>query len=86
MIDHFVWFDPFEGRTFRSNAQNIEVVVRRKPQNPKGWPPITQAQIEACIDAVCGCGGKWDCDCVSVFNRARFNAWYAYTSRIEGGQ
>lgn len=52
----------------------------RKPQNPKHWPPIDPAEIEARIDALCGCDGRCDCDCISVFGPARVNAWEDYNS------
>lgn len=48
----------------------------RSPQMPHRWPPsMTSEEVEAAIDAVCGCAGQWDCDCVSVFNKARGSAW-----------
>ena len=44
---------------------------RRKPQDPTRWPPsMSQEDIESAIDRVCGCAGKYDCDCVSCFKCA----------------
>lgn len=55
---------------------------KRKPRDLKRWPPgTTQAQADARIDAVCGCAGKYDCDCVSVFNRARGAAWSEHNTK-----
>lgn len=58
-----------------------QVTTSRKRQDPKRWPPgMTADQIEASISALCGCGGKRDCDCVSVINRAKSNAWYEHNA------
>lgn len=56
--------------------------VRRKPQNPQGWPPtLTPEQIEERINRLCGCAGQNDCDCVSVFNRACGEAWSEHNEK-----
>jgi hypothetical protein len=53
-----------------------EKVARRKPRDPAHWPPgMSSAEIEALINATCGCKGSYDCDCVSVFNKAKIKAW-----------
>lgn len=55
---------------------------RRKPQDVKRWPPgTTVEQADAAIDLVCGCGGKYDCDCVSCFSKARRDAWGRHNER-----
>ena len=38
-------------------------------------PTVTSEILEARIDEICGCGGKHDCDCVSVFNQAKRELW-----------
>lgn len=52
----------------------------RKPQDRSFWPPIPPGEIEAKINTLCGCGGRLDCECVSVFNKARGDAWYEYNT------
>jgi len=56
---------------------------RRKPQDKKKWPPNMSAdEIEEAINKVCGCAGRHNCDCASVFNGACGDAWFHYnTSR-----
>lgn len=54
----------------------------RKTQDIGDWPPnLNQDEIEALIDQKCGCRGRFDCDCVSVFNKARVEAWTTYNSQ-----
>lgn len=53
---------------------------RRQPLDPgpQGWrlpPNVASADLEARIDLICGCNGKYDCDCVSVFNQASRELW-----------
>lgn len=37
--------------------------------------------IQKAIDAKCGCDGKWDCDCVSIFNGVCGEQWSRYNTR-----
>jgi len=63
--------------------REAEVVAKRKrkPQDASRWPSgMTQEAIELEIDALCGCAGRHDCDCVSVFHRARSEAWYRHNT------
>lgn len=54
---------------------------RRKPQDLKDWPKsLKQAEVERKIDDKCGCSGKFDCDCISVFNMVRGSAWYEHNA------
>ena len=54
----------------------------RKPQDPSRWPPgMSSHDIEEAINRVCGCSGCEDCDCVSVFNKAKIDAWTTHNSR-----
>jgi hypothetical protein len=54
---------------------------KRKPQSLDKWPhSMSQENVEQLIDVLCGCAGRNDCDCVSVFNRARAAAWYKHNS------
>jgi Lar family restriction alleviation protein len=53
---------------------------KRKPRQPEPTPrgrpaPFTSAELEARMDAICGCSGQHDCDCVSVYNRATAELW-----------
>ena len=81
-MEHFEWFDPMQGRRTEKNGRGLEVIVPRKPRNPKNWPTgMPQEEIERRINAVCGCGGSWDCDCVSVFNKAISDAWYDHNTK-----
>jgi len=57
-------------------------VRRRHPQDPSLWPPsMTQDQIEQAIDDKCGCTGKHACDCASVFNMVRVQAWWNHNTK-----
>ena len=56
----------------------------RKPRDPQGWPP--GIDIEARIDALCSCRGRYDCACVSVFNQAQQQAWFEYNSKADPPQ
>ena len=60
-------------------------VIKRKPQVAGRWPPsMTPAEIEQAINAVCGCKADWDCDCVSVFNKACGDAWGRHNTTGKG--
>lgn len=37
--------------------------------------PYTMEEFQARVDKICGCSGRHDCDCVSVFNQARVELW-----------
>lgn len=55
---------------------------RRKPQDMKHWPPsMTQEQVEQEIDKLCGCKGRWNCDCVSVFNQVCTESWGRHNTK-----
>lgn len=60
-------------------VEDVPPQPRRKPQDKASWPP--GCDPEAVIDALCGCRGQWDCECVSVFNRARTAAWDAHNRK-----
>ena len=57
----------------------------RKPQAMVpcfGTPvPYTLDEIEQRIDAICGCGGKYECDCVSVFGQASMELWTEHNAK-----
>lgn len=49
---------------------------RPAPRYNDGRPaPFTSQQLEDRIDKLCGCAGKNDCDCVSVFTTAEVELW-----------
>jgi DNA-binding CsgD family transcriptional regulator len=50
-----------------------------------GREPFTSADLEARIDAICGCNGRWDCDCVSVFSQALGQLWFEHNSKLSEG-
>lgn len=56
---------------------------RRAPQDTLRWPPIGGEKIEQAIDDLCGCAGRQDCDCVSVFNQANRKAWGDFNTKDE---
>lgn len=63
-------------------AEEVAAPKRRKPQDLTRWPPGTTAdQAEARMNAVCGCSGQYACDCVSVRNKARGDAWFDHNTR-----
>lgn len=54
---------------------------KRRPLDLNFWkcPPGTSSEtLEAKIDAICGCAGCFDCDCISVFNKAKCELWMEY--------
>jgi len=63
---------------------NKELQARKRPlQDPSRWPEtMSPIEIEAYVDATCGCNGQHACDCVSVFNKARGKAWEEYNTGI----
>ena len=40
--------------------------------------PYTMEELARRVDEICGCAGKYDCQCISVFNRARSELWYEH--------
>jgi hypothetical protein len=56
----------------------------RKRQAPKmqGNEPFTAQELSDRMDAICGCNGEWDCDCVSVVNKAFRSLWTDYNERL----
>jgi hypothetical protein len=73
---------PAEREAVLSDIRVSESGRRRKPRDPKFWPPsMDSAEIEGVIDSVCGCGGRLDCDCPSVFNKAMDVAWTRHNTR-----
>lgn len=60
-----------------------EVERRRKPNlHGRRWPPnMSVEDIDKAIDDLCGCAGKYDCDCVSVTSQACGEAWEKYSTR-----
>lgn len=57
----------------------------RAPLAMTGREPFTSAELEARIDQLCGCNGRWNCNCVSVFGLALQQLWYEHnTKRSEG--
>lgn len=55
---------------------------RRSPQKQDRWPPsMTPSQIEDEIDRRCGCLGRYECNCVSIFNGACIDAWFKHNSQ-----
>ena len=60
-----------------------DVARRRKPNlHGRRWPPnMSVEDIDKAIDDLCGCAGKWDCDCVSVTSQACGKAWETYNTR-----
>lgn len=63
----------------REPLKFLAIKRARNPQRPHRWPPSMSAEeIELAIDRLCGCEGRFDCDCVSVFGKARGDAWQAH--------
>lgn len=64
----------------------VERVGERKRKFPSRWnwpPSATEDDVQAKIDSICGCAGKNDCDCVSVFNRACSEMWFDYNTKVK---
>lgn len=85
--------DPVDGRPLLDRAQQaVDIIEGRnrlrhrmpRPMGKEKWPPdMDQEAIEQAIDKLCGCGGKWDCDCVSVFNQVGVNEWTRFNTRAK---
>lgn len=62
-------------------ADPLVAVVKRKFPSRWNWPAsATEHDVNAKIDSICGCAGKYDCNCVSVFNRACSEMWFDHNS------
>lgn len=60
---------------------------KREPQDGERWPPsMTSEMIEQAIDNHCGCRGRNDCDCISVFNQACSQAWWDHNATKSGDE
>lgn len=57
----------------------------RALQEMTGREPFTSAELEARIDALCGCNGRWNCNCVSVFGLALQQLWFEHNSKRSEG-
>lgn len=60
-----------------------EVVVRRM-KAPAAEGPFTGEQIAERVMRICGCRGRYDCNCVSVINQARIELWTEHNTRAAG--
>ena len=74
-------------RALEPDAFKMGGMRRRLPQKCRSgnsWPPdMTEEDVEKAIDRLCGCAGGYNCDCVSVFNRARKEEWFRYNTSKE---
>jgi len=61
----------------------VERVAKRKFPSRWAWPPsASENDVHAKIDSICGCAGQYDCDCISVFNRACSEMWFDHNTAI----
>lgn len=83
------WFAPAPQDKVREAGR------QRKQQPPpvywNGNPaPFSAEQLEKRIDDICGCAGRHDCDCISVFNKSTSALWSEHNSALrqiaEGGE
>jgi hypothetical protein len=56
--------------------------VRMKTPADDG--PISGAALALRMQAICGCAGQYDCDCVTVRNRAGQELWTEYNQAMRG--
>lgn len=68
---------------FAESAADETSCRKRKPCRMVGDEPFSQAELDARIDAICGCEGKYDCDCVSVSNQAKIELWTEYNTKTD---
>jgi hypothetical protein len=73
--------DALDAAGYAIVRRDAEPMSGRKRKQQPATEAYTQAEIEARIDRICGCVGGDDCDCVSVFNRARVQLWTEYNGR-----
>lgn len=55
--------------------------IKREIKTPPDDGPISGISIVERALAICGCKGKYDCDCVSVMNQARRELWTEHNQR-----
>jgi hypothetical protein len=64
--------------------EHVSPAPRRRTIDPR-WisanSPFTMVEFEARVDKICGCEGRCDCDCVSVFNKANVALWTEHNTR-----
>lgn len=53
----------------------------RTMKNPESRGPFSGAQIAERMMSICGCSGKYDCDCVSINNQAVQELYSEYNQR-----
>lgn len=62
----------------------VSPAARRRVIDPSWVPegaPFTMLDFEARVDKICGCGGRHDCNCVSVFNKAKVELWTEHNTK-----
>lgn len=85
------WIDNHPALSVKDRPAMIDEALRnfrpdknaraRVPQDLKSWPPGTkQEEVEIVIDRLCGCAGRWNCNCVACFNQVRGETWGAYNT------
>jgi hypothetical protein len=83
---HMVHFDDGKQVSFSSvfPEWNKEVPTncrKRKPRELDPDVPFSSEEFEKRVDKICGCEGRWDCDCVGCFGQARMELWTEYNER-----
>ena len=59
-----------------SSSAAVRAEEIRRMKTPADDGPIKGEAIAQRMMRICGCKGKFDCDCVSVENQARSELWY----------
>jgi hypothetical protein len=63
-------------------ASQVPILVRRM-KTPEGSRAYSGEELATRMMEICGCKGKYDCDCVSVKNMASMELWYRHNAGVE---
>jgi hypothetical protein len=69
-----------------SNAGGMQVTEVRRMKPQPACEAYSSEELAQRMMQICGCKGQWDCDCISVQNKARSELWGEYNCRRLGKQ
>lgn len=77
----------YEGHKGFAGFTSIQFISKDAPPrlrklNAPAGAPFTAQQVSDKMDAICGCAGKYNCDCVSVYNKAVGDLWTEHNTAL----